>query len=202
MDGDARNDEQILIGVHETGFHPIPVFHNDAARDGQRAVEPGAHDHAAVALRLQLHAARLLDSGVLHAPRWDVAVAQGNAQSGGGLLRDAEREDGGAVSRRIVFPAGAERPRLRLGKTLVACLAEAAARLGGGVPRTDAGLQKVQYGLDFIHVVSSLSGRTFPARSSLLYTPGPSAASLICRKRAKHGEARLCGDTKSHIMRI
>ncbi len=54
---------------------PFLGLDNDAAADGQRAVEPGGHDHAAVALDLRPAEPSSSTMSVLMLPSGRVAVA-------------------------------------------------------------------------------------------------------------------------------
>ena len=58
VDGNARYEQQVLIGRDQTAFHAIAQAHQHAAGNGQGFVEPGVVHHAAVRLHVQPHIAR------------------------------------------------------------------------------------------------------------------------------------------------
>lgn len=53
MDGKARNNGNLALGGKQAALNTLAFAHQYAARERQRAVEPGVVDHAAVCLGVQ-----------------------------------------------------------------------------------------------------------------------------------------------------
>ena len=69
---------------------------------GERTVQPGGHDHSAVAFHVQLDAARSVHVGVLDAPGGGVGMAGSNAPAANGVGRHPPGNDGTFVAGHIV----------------------------------------------------------------------------------------------------
>ena len=65
VDGDIGNDEQVAVDAHEFFDDLAVCAHEDAARDGEWAVEPCGHQHAAVFFGRELDIMRAAAVGML-----------------------------------------------------------------------------------------------------------------------------------------
>ena len=65
VDGDIWNDEQVAVDAHEFFDDLAVCAHEDAARDGEWAVEPRGHQHAAVFFGRELDIMRAAAVGML-----------------------------------------------------------------------------------------------------------------------------------------
>ena len=65
VDGDIGNDEQVAVDAHEFFDDLAVCAHEDAARDGEWAVEPRGHQHAAVFFGRELDIMRAAAVGML-----------------------------------------------------------------------------------------------------------------------------------------
>ena len=111
VDGNVRHDRHGLAEVHQTGLHAVRRLHQHAPGDGQRPVQPGGIDHPAVALRAQADKVVICELSVfLDLKAGAVAVRGGDHKAVHAALRHAEGNDGRAVARDKIAPAGLQRP--------------------------------------------------------------------------------------------
>ena len=110
MDGQRRDDQQVLIDVDKAALDAVLGLDHDAASHRQRAVQPGGHDHAAVTFDAQAGAAVVFDLLVFNFPARGIAVAGGNAPTADGMLRHAPGDDRGTVAGNVVPFAGFQVP--------------------------------------------------------------------------------------------
>lgn len=82
VDGQRWDDQQITVQVNQAAFQRTGGFipHQHTPGGGERTVQPGGHNHSAVAFHVQLDAARSVHVGVLDAPggesEWLAAMRQ------------------------------------------------------------------------------------------------------------------------------
>ena len=91
VDRKAGDHQKIPVNVDKTGRKPVRCTDNDAARDGERAVEPGLHDKSAVSLHIQTDVSVSFHLGIhfdLHGGA--VGVAGSDHKAGRTAVRDAE----------------------------------------------------------------------------------------------------------------
>ena len=141
MDGQRRDDEQVAVNIHKAALDAVLGLDEGAPADGQRAVQPGGHDHPAVALDAQAAAAVVFNGVILDFPRRGVAVAGHDAPAADGVLRHAPRHNGRAVAGCVVALARLEVPVVGLLQPGEAGSAQPAFGGGGGVERGDGFLQ-------------------------------------------------------------
>ena len=143
VDGQRRDDEQVAVKVHKVALDAVLGLDEGAPADGQRAVQPGGHDHPAVALDAQAAAAVVFNGVGLDFPRRGVAVAGHDAPAADGVLRHAPRHNGRAVAGRVVALARLKVPVVGLLQPGEAGCAQPAFGGGSGVERGDGLLQKL-----------------------------------------------------------
>ena len=112
VDGEVGNEQQIPVDLHQTGFQSGLRAHQHAARHGQRTVQPGGHDHAAVALGVEQDIlARGVQLGaLLDAKGGAIAVAGHNLHRGVAGFGPCKGDDAGLSAGDEVLPAGLHSP--------------------------------------------------------------------------------------------
>ena len=148
MDGHVWDHHRIRVDVDQYGPDALRRAHHRAARHGQRAVEPTAHDHAAVAFGIQA------DILVAHGQLGVLLDLEGGriGMTGDQLkglrlpLGQGEGDHAGAVARHIIAPAGPQMPPLSLLQGLKA-------RKG-----TANGLRRVKAGGAFLNKIDQAPG--------------------------------------------
>ena len=113
MDGDGGNDECRPIEIDQFG-NECSIFRNDdTACCRQGAVEPGGHDHAAVAFHVQPDIRSVAEFGIFFDfKRGRVAMACRYSERMTAVFRDGKCHEGGAVSCDDIFPASFNLPRV------------------------------------------------------------------------------------------
>ena len=137
VDGKARNDSDLALGGKQTALNTVAFAYQHAARERQRAVEPGVVDHAAVGLGVQaqrLACAVELGHG-LDLKRRRIAVRRrelkmivtGNAVLAprrGQVLAHLKGNNARGIALRVITPARLDVPRRVLGQVGKARLVE------------------------------------------------------------------------------
>ena len=118
VNGHVGDEHRVPAEIDQLRCQRIVLAHEHAARDGQRTVKPGGHDHAAVALHIQAQTAarRLVLADVLELEGRGVAVGGDDLEVRKAGLGHRERDDAGEVARHIVLAAGHDAPGLGLGQ--------------------------------------------------------------------------------------
>ena len=137
MDGKTRDDSDLALGGKQAALDTVALAHQHAARECQRAVEPGVVDHAAVCLGVQAQRfARAVKLGhSLDLKRRRVAVRRrqlkmivtGNAVLAprrGQVLAHLKGNNARGVALRVISPARFDVPRRILGQVGKARLVE------------------------------------------------------------------------------
>jgi len=145
VDGDIGNDEQVAVDAHEF-FNDLAVCaHEDAARDGEWAVEPRGHQHAAVFFGGELDIMRAAAVGMLfQAERRRVGVRRSHGEAAVDHLRHAEGDDARAVAADEILPAGGYLPAFAFGKLGIAVCEELLADVLGHMVAGGAIFDKMQ----------------------------------------------------------
>ena len=137
MDGKARDNSDLALGGKQAALNAVTLAHQHAARERQRAIEPGVVDHAAVGLGVQAQRlARAVELGHgLDLKRRRIAVRRrelkmivtGNAvlaPRSGQVLAHLKGDNARGVALRVITPARLDIPRRVLGQVGKACLVE------------------------------------------------------------------------------
>ena len=137
MDSKARDNSDLALGGKQAALNTVAFAHQYAARERQRAVEPGVVDHAAVCLGVQAQRlARAVELGHgLNLKRRRVAVRRrqlkmvvaGNAVLAprrGQVLAHLKGNNARGVALRVITPARLDVPRRILGQVGKARLVE------------------------------------------------------------------------------
>ena len=137
MDGKARDNSDLTLGGKQAALNTVALAHQHAARERQRAIEPGVVNHAAVGLGVQaqrLARAVKLRHG-LDLKRRRIAVRRrelkmivtGNAVLAprrGQVLAHLKGNNARGVALRVITPARFDVPRRILGQVGKARLVE------------------------------------------------------------------------------
>ena len=137
MDGKARDNSDLALGGKQTALNTVALAHQHAARERQRAIEPGVVNHAAVGLGVQTQRlARAVELGHgLNLKRRRVAVRRrqlkmivaGNAVLAprrGQVLAHLKGDDTRGIALRVITPARLDIPCRVLGQVGKARLVE------------------------------------------------------------------------------
>ena len=137
MDGKARNNGNLALGGKQAALNTLAFAHQYAARERQRAVEPGVVDHAAVCLGVQAqrlaravklgHSLDLKRRRVTVRRRQLKMVVAGNAVLAprrGQVLAHLKGNNARGVALRVITPARLDVPRRILGQVGKARLVE------------------------------------------------------------------------------
>ena len=137
VDGKARNNGNLALGGKQAALNTVALAHQHAARERQRAIEPGVVDHAAVGLGVQAQRlARTVEFGHgLDLKRRRIAVRRrelkmivaGNAVLAPGcgqVLAHLKGNNARGVALRVITPARLDVPRRILGQVGKARLVE------------------------------------------------------------------------------
>ena len=120
MNGQAGDHEKVAVDTDKFGLHAAVGAHNDPAGDGERAVEPGLHQHTAVLFNIEPDITAALHLGIdLDLERGTVAVARGDHKSCRQGIRDPKSDDRGAAPHDKIVSAPLESPRGRLVQFLI-----------------------------------------------------------------------------------
>ena len=153
MDGDVRDHKQVAVDVHELHRDAALFPHGDAAGEGQRAVEPGAAEHAAVFFHGE---AAVNSEGLFLALGLDAeggrVVVRCHDEKTVRLLGEIQGDDGRAVSHGVVLAGCLQLPVLLLVETGIARPLEFESDVRRGVPGGGAPVNKVQkFTVDVFH---------------------------------------------------
>ena len=155
VDGHAGDEQQVTVQCHQTGGDGVAVLHQHAAGHGQRAVQPGGADHAAVAFGVQAGVllAHVKFCVLLDAEAGGVRVGSGHVEAV--ALQPgahAEGDDAGAVAADEIVPAGLQLPLAafqQLGEArLQQDLPDGCGGVVGGGVAVDEGKQLPDFGFD------------------------------------------------------
>ena len=137
MDGKARDNSDLALGGKQTALNTVALAHQHAARERQRAIEPGVVNHAAVGLGVQAQRlARTVKLGhSLDLKRRRIAVRRrqlkmivtGNAvlaPRSSQVLAHLKGNNARGVALRVITPARLDIPRRVLGQVGKARLVE------------------------------------------------------------------------------
>ena len=112
MNGKVWNQQQIPVNIYQFSYKFITVFYNDAARNGERTVQPCAVNHAAVAL--------YIESGIVifycnfraffYFKSGGVTVACHDAKAADAACRNGKCDDGRVIARDKIAAAGGKGP--------------------------------------------------------------------------------------------
>ena len=166
VDGKARNNGNLALGGKQAALNTVALAHQHAARECQRAIEPGVVDHAAVGLGVQaqrLARAVKLRHG-LDLKRRRIAVRRrelkmivtGNAVLAprrGQVLAHLKGNNARGVALRVITPARLDVPRRVLGQVGKARLVELGHNSRRRMEHAGARLDKVDKvvgGLDIV----------------------------------------------------
>ena len=116
VDGYVGNQQQVAVDVHQLGFDAVFRLHQHAARNGQGAVQPCGHNHAAVFLRGKTGVGSGQLAVFLDLEGGAVTVAGGHHKALGPSSGDAECQHGAAAAGHIVLAAGGQFPAIGFGK--------------------------------------------------------------------------------------
>ena len=153
MDGHAGNDKQILIRADKPCLKSIRCADHYPACNRKRPVEPGTHDHAAIALSFQFPVNALFQVKVFDTPGRCISMRKDHAPAVDSAdFRQAECQDCGTVPRRVIPAAWCKVPRRTFLQAAIPCPLQPIRRFGSGMPWADTGINKVKYGLDLIHI--------------------------------------------------
>ena len=142
VDAQVRDAGQCPLRVHQTALHAVGSAHQQAACHAQGPVEPGGHQHAAVALHLGAGKAVVGPVQRLDAPGRRVTVAGCGVPAGERAFGHPPGQNGRAVAGGVVFAAGHKVPCRALRAVPVALSFQNGRGGRRGVERTDTGVQK------------------------------------------------------------
>ena len=96
VDGDVGDQKEILFQVHQPGHQPIPLPDDHTSGGGEGPIQPGGHQHAAVALHAQLGVGPRRAHGLelLELEAGGVGVGGHEHKAGEIRLRDPECDQG------------------------------------------------------------------------------------------------------------
>jgi hypothetical protein len=121
VDRHIGDDDEVAVDRGELLHDAAVLPRHDAARDGERPVEPARHQHAAVGLGVEPQIVRVRELRVfLKLEGRRVAVRGRHLKARKIPGRHAERDEGRIVSRGEVPPALAQLPRLPFAQLAVA----------------------------------------------------------------------------------
>ena len=144
VDAEVGDAGQRTVGADQTTLDAALGAHQQTACHGQWTVEPGGHDHAAVALDLGLGEDLVLRVELLDTPGGRVAVAGGCVPAGQLTLGHTPCQHGRAVAGGVILAAGGQLPRGALRAVHIALGFQNGGRSSRGVESTDAGVQKTE----------------------------------------------------------
>ena len=145
VDAEVGDDSQRPVGVDQQALDAVLRADQNAARHAQGTVQPGGHDHAAVALGLRLGKDCVLAAvQLLDAPGGRIAVAGGDMPTGQLALGHPPCQHGRAVAGGVILAAGGQLPRGALRAVHIALGFQNGGRSSRGVESTDAGVQKTE----------------------------------------------------------
>ena len=152
VDGQVGNDRQRLAEVDQSTLHPAAGAKGHPARQGQVAVEPGRHQHAAVDLDAQLPEALPLQLRLrLDLEAGAVGMGADQAQTAlQGLGAQAYGDQRGIVAGDVVAATRLHGPALALVQALVAGGFETAGEGGGGMEGGGGTGEEIDEALDLI----------------------------------------------------
>ena len=137
MDGKARDNSDLALGGKQAALNTVAFAHQHAARERQRAIEPGVVDHAAVGLGVQAqrlactvefgHGLDLKRRRIAVRRRELKMIVAGNAvlaPRSSQVLAHLKGDDARGVALRVITPARLDIPRRVLGQIGKARLVE------------------------------------------------------------------------------
>ena len=160
MDGHAGDQQQVPVNVHQPGFRTLFRFYHHPSGNGQRTIQPGAQNGAAVPLGADpaVGAGKLGTEFQLEAGT--VRVSGGDQEALGISLRQTESDQRAAAPAGVVFPSRCKDPAVSLGKPGVSGFVQRRGRIGGSMVSAVGAVQKAAEGFGiFVH------NKSFPGRS-------------------------------------
>ena len=113
MNGHVWDERRVAAEIDEPRMQARFILDDGAPGDGKRPVQPGGHDHAAVALDVEAHvfAARFIFGEGLEFESRGIAVAGDDLERREAAFRHAQRKQRRAVAGQIIPAARRELPR-------------------------------------------------------------------------------------------
>ena len=165
--GDHRHG---TVDVHQPGVQAVLGAHQHPACHAQGPVQPGGHDHAAVALHRQAFASGRGGLGGFQPPARVVRVGDGHPPSADAVLRHPPGHDGGPVAGDVIPAAGGQVPVIGFFQFGIAGGFQPAGGLGHRVPGGHACPQKGEQAVKGLCILHS------EAKPSFSKLTGPGAA--------------------------
>ena len=135
MNRQVGNDHEIAVDIHKSGLDPLLRPYDHSSRDGERPVEPGGAQHAAVFLDVELHILLVRRDLRIRLDLEDRRIAVTCHHLKSRIVRsgNTESDDRGVISGDIVPFARLKLPRRALIQTLHAGLLQDAAHIPDGI---------------------------------------------------------------------